>query len=56
MSVPIPSGEALKAMRAHSPPDEPPGERPLWSGFRVSPQTLLLVSIIIIAVGTFVLT
>lgn len=44
------------AMRAASPPEEPPGESPLWIGFLVSPQILLVVSAIIMAVGTFVLT
>ncbi|KAL9032826.1 MAG: hypothetical protein Q9214_007792 [Letrouitia sp. 1 TL-2023] len=45
----MPSGEPLIANRADSPPDEPPEDKPVWKGLHVSPQTLLIVSIIIIA-------
>lgn len=56
MSVPIPKGDPPNAMRADSPPEEPPDVNFLFRGFKVLPKTLFTVSAIIIAVGTFVLT
>jgi hypothetical protein len=56
MSVPTPNGLPPKAIKADSPPDEPPEVNFRFRGFRVRPNTLLTVSAIIMAVGTFVLT
>jgi hypothetical protein len=55
ISLPIPNGVPLKASRELSPPEEPPLLRRVLYGLVVYPNTLLYVSGIIIAVGTFLL-
>mmetsp|Transcript_52536 Transcript_52536/g.139922 ORF Transcript_52536/g.139922 Transcript_52536/m.139922 type:complete len:269 (-) Transcript_52536:437-1243(-) len=44
MSVPRPTGEPCAAIRAASPPEDPPGVRSWSHGFRVAPHTSLLDS------------
>ena len=72
MSVPTPSGLPPNEIRADSPPEDPPEVKFRFLGFRVLdtqqalstslsyfahlPNRLLIVSAIIIAVGTFVFT
>ena len=51
----MPSGVPLRASSELSPPEEPPLLRRVLYGFVVYPNTLLYVSGIIIAVGTFLL-
>lgn len=53
ISLPIPIGVPLKARSELSPPEEPPLLNRVLYGFVVYPKTLLYVSGIIIAVGTF---
>ena len=55
MSVPMPSALPPKAIKADSPPLEPPEVSFRFRGFTVLPNTLFTDSAIIIAVGTFVL-
>jgi hypothetical protein len=55
ISVPTPSGLPPKAIRADSPPDDPPEVNFRLRGLSVLPNTLLTDSAIIIAVGTLVL-
>jgi hypothetical protein len=55
ISLPIPNGVPLKANNELSPPEEPPLLRRVLYGLVVYPNTLLYVSGIIIAVGTFLL-
>ena len=50
MSVPTPNGDPPNAIKADSPPEEPPGVSDRFRGFRVRPVVLLIVSGIIIAV------
>lgn len=56
MSVPTPTGAPRSAPSTPSPVDDPPGERTLLNGLRVCPQRRFSPSIIIIPVGTLVLT
>ena len=55
ISLPIPRGVPLKASIELSPPDDPPLLSRVLYGLVVYPKTLLYVSGIIIAVGTFLL-
>jgi len=55
ISLPIPNGVPLRANSELSPPEEPPLLRRVLYGLVVYPNTLLYVSGIIIAVGTFLL-
>lgn len=56
MSVPTPNRLPPNAIKADSPPDEPPEVRLRLRGLTVRPKMLLTDSAIIMAVGTFVLT
>lgn len=56
MSVPTPNRLAPNAIKADSPPEEPPEVRLRLRGLTVRPKTLLTDSAIIIAVGTLVFT
>ena len=56
ISVPTPRGLPRNAIKADSPPEDPPEEVRRLRGFVVRPKTLLTVSAIIMAVGTLVLT
>jgi hypothetical protein len=55
ISLPIPNGVPLRANSELSPPEEPPLLSRVLYGLVVYPNTLLYVSGIIIAVGTFLL-
>ena len=55
ISVPMPRQLPPKAIKADSPPEEPPEVNFLFKGLTVRPNVLLTDSAIIIAVGTFVL-